>query len=97
MALIKQFTAPNGATGNYWSLSPKIELNVKTGTASVRFSCFKDKAFKEADGKPMAFKDYIVPIENLNGNIREQVYAQASTLKKLGETTAYFADATDDL
>jgi hypothetical protein len=97
MALIKLFTASNGATGNYWNLSPKIELNIVAGKANVRFSCYKDAAFKTAGGKPLAFKDYIVDIENLNGNIREQVYAQASTLLKFGETEAFFANATDHL
>lgn len=96
MALIKTYTTPSNTTGNYWRLAPTIEINVNNKMVDFTVECYTDKQTRLDGGKRMAYKKYRTMVDDINGNIRQQIYAKLPTLKNLGESVAFFSGATSD-
>lgn len=98
MALIKAHTLPSTIEVTYWRLAPVFEVNVDTKTVEGVISGYTSAQAREDGAAPAVTKRYLVTIDNVNGDIREQIYTKLPTtpLGFADLQTPFFADAISD-
>lgn len=101
MAYTKTLELNNGFTASYWRIT-KIDANKTAKNVEVIVAGYKDKATRDADGKPVASKSFSVPTASFdfNGNLFEQAYETIKNAKEERDvfktnSTAFFADAEE--
>lgn len=97
MALIKQHTLPNTVVVNYWRLAPTFEVNVENNVVTGQILGYTSAQDREDGATKACWKDYIIEVDNINANIREQVYEKLPTTKlKPLSSDVFFDGATSD-
>lgn len=101
MAYTKSLELNNGFTVSYWRIT-KIDANKTAKNVEVIVAGYKDKATRDADGRPVSSKIFLVPITSLdlNGNLFEQAYDAIKELKEQKDVfnpnaTPFFSDAVE--
>lgn len=96
---------PNGVTATYWKIGEITELNYLNNVAHVIVYGYVDEEVRrENPGGIVSKKEFKVTVDNIDGNIREEIYTKLKTLQPASfikipsqeEPEPYFKDAIGD-